>query len=379
MKREVFNNSIGSPYVFSYPKLTDEQEKQVLAGLFEQLLIFDKVIISTNRVNFALYFLIKTIGINSVERLLENDYIKILVWTPVIVAASGRKQDDGTIDESTIYGKPPIAAGALTDDDFDPEKNIHKALSYFNLNRDRKRIFAKTAIKNYIIPNGMEFSTESANYIINAYKNNNLAGLGLPYGKEPNQMDMKERRLLLEFGHKVLETSILSKYQLKSYENYEHFKICQQNIENIGKAFNISGNSGVLFKLESLPNLKELYLQERLDFDSVFRIRHLTNAKFYRKWINEVGENCNAQEITKEYLNEIKGNNKFFESSEGKFLKTLGLFGINALLGAELVGIAGAATGLALGFFETFWLDNILKGRNPSMFIKEVQKEIDKK
>jgi len=377
VKSEVFNNSIGSPYDFDYPKLTKEQDQQILAGLFEQLLIFDKITISTNRLNFALIFLLDKIGINSVERLLESGYIKFLLWSPFIVTGTGRQLDDGSMDESVIYGQPPISACSLSDVDLDPEKNIHNALSLFALNRDRKRIFTRLALKSYLIPDGMEFSTESAKLVIDAYQNNSLMGLGLPFEKEPNQLDLQQRMTLLKLSHKVIETAILSKYSLKSYDNYEHYEICKENFKNIGKAYNVAGNTTTLFNLEGLPNLKELFLQERMDFDSVFKIRHLSNAKYYRNWINEIGENVNSIEVTKEYLNQIKGNTNFFNKTEGKFLRNLGLFGITSALSSAIIGPGGAIASYALGLLETFWLDSLIKGHNPSMFIDTIKKELN--
>lgn len=377
MKSQVFNNNIGSPYSFDYPKLTKDQENQILAGLFEQLMIFDSVTISTSRVNFALAFLINKLGINTVERLIDSGYIKFMIWSPIIITGTGRQLENGTIDESVIYGQPPIAAGTLTKDDLDPEKNIHNALMHFGLHRDRKRIFTRRALNSYLIPDGMEFSSGSAKLVIDAYQNNSLQNLGLPFEKDPDQLNLAQRQILLSLSHKAIETAVLSKYNLKSYENYEHFEICKQNIQNIGKAYNISENSSVIFKLESLPNLKELYLKERIDFDTIFKIKHLSNAKFYRKWINEIGENSNAQEITKEYLNQIKGNKSFFDSSGGKFVKNLGLFSINAALGSAIAGVKGGVAGYAFGLLETFWLDSILKGKNPSMFIDDIKKEVE--
>lgn len=378
LKSEVFNNSIGSPDSFDYPRLTKEQDKEILASLFEQLLIFDRITITTNRLNFALFFLIKQLGINTVERLLDSGYIKLMIWSPVIFTGSGRQEEDGSIDESIIYGQPPIAAGSLSDSDLDPEKNIHLALQHFELHRDKKRAFTKKAIKSYVIPNGMEFSTNSAKLVIDAYKSHSLTELGLPYEREPNQLHLNERQLLLELGHKVIETALLSKYGLKSYENFEHYSICKQNLNNIGKAYNVAGNSDTILNLEGLPNLKRLFLQENLDFGSVFNFRHLSNAKYYRKWINEVGENANAQEITKEYLNELKGNTKFFGTTGGKFIKNLGLFGASMLLEETIAGPVGvgAAAGYALGLLDTFWLDSILEGKTPSMFIDDIKKQL---
>ncbi|MDO8896764.1 MAG: hypothetical protein Q7V19_03870, partial [Bacteroidales bacterium] len=230
MSSIVFNNKIGNPYGFDYPKFTKEEEKYIIAGLFEQLLIFDKITITTNRVNFALAFLLSKLGINTVERLFELGYIKILLWTPVIMTGSGRQKADGSVDKSVIYGQPPIAAGSLGDKDLDPEENIHNAIKHFNFHRERRRIFTRIVAKNYIIPNGMEFSTGSSRIVIDAYESNNLAGLGLPFKKESNQLDLEQRQQLLGLGHKVLETAILSKYGFKSFEDYEHFKICEQNL-----------------------------------------------------------------------------------------------------------------------------------------------------
>ena len=373
MKREVFNNIIGSPYDLGYPTLSAEQEKNILAELFEQLLIFDKVIIRTNRLNFSLFFLINKLGLNNVERLFDSGYIKLLLWSPLIITGTGRQNEDGTFDESTILGQPPIVGGSLSSDDTDPDKNIHNALMHFNLHRDRKRILARRIEKNYIIPNGLEYSTNSAKFVIDSYQRNNLTELGLPFDKEPDQLNLEERRLLLGLGSRVIETALLSKYELKSYQNYEHFAICKQNLNNIGKAYNISENTSTILSLENLPDLKSLYLSEKLTFDNVFTLRHLSNAKFYRKWINEIGEDSNAQEISKEYLNQIKGSSNFFENNGGKFIRNLGVFGLGSALGGAIAGPIGTIAGFTLGLLDTYVLDNILKGKNPSMFVDEIR------
>lgn len=378
MTSKVFNNSIGSPYSFGFPNLTADEERLILAGLFEQLLVFDKITISTNRLSFPLIFLIKNIGINKVEQLIDRNLIEFMIWTPVIVTGSGRQKEDGTIDESVIYGQPPIAAGSLSNEDLDPANNIKKALDLFNLHRDRKRIFIRRARKAYLVPDGMVFSTDSAKVVIEAFKQNNLVELGLPYDTEPDQLTLDKRQLLLELGHKLLETALLSQYELKSFENYEHYKICQQNLKNIGNALNVTQGTSEVLKVENIPNLKNLFIQEQLDFENVINLRYKSNSKYFRKWINSVSEDSNAEEITKEYINEIKGKNKFFESTEGKFARNIGMFGINAALGTAISGPIGTAAGFGLGLLETYWLDKLLKGKNPSMFIEDVEKEIEK-
>lgn len=369
MRNKVFNNKIGNPYSFDYKKLTKAEEIQIASEIFEQLLIFDQIIISTNKTNFSLYVLIKNLGINTVEKLVENGYIKFIIWSPLLIVSAGKQLSDGTIDESRIYELPPLTAGTYLESDLDPDKNIAQALQYFPLPRERKRAFIRKARKNYISLAGMDLSSESAKIVIDSYSNNNLIDLGLPYEKEPNKLNKAERATLQKLGHKIIETAVLSEYNLKSYDNYEHIAISKINFENIGKAYNVVDNSNHLFKLENLPNLKELYISQKLTFDDVFKLRNLSNAKYYRKWINNVGENADALEITKEYLNEVKGNNKFFESLEGKLIRNVGLFTANTAIGGAIAGPPGMAVGFALGMLETFWLDNILKGNNPSMFI----------
>lgn len=370
----VFNNQIRNPYDFKFERFTKEQDLLILSSIFEQLMIFDTIVITTNRLNFALYFLISRLGINNVERMLERGFIKFMIWSPILVFSKGFQKEDGSFDESPIYEQPPIVGGSLHGDDLDPENNIKLALDNFGFVRDRKRIFTRIARDCYIVPEGMNLASDSAKMIIDAYTKNNLAELGLPFEKDPNQLNVQERELMQGLGHKVLETAILSKYYLKSYENYEHLSICQQNLNNIGKAYNVAENTSVIFNLENLPNLKQLFLSEKMDFDSVLKIRYLSNAKYYRNWINTIGENANGLEITKEYLNEIKGTNKFFESSDGKFLKMVSLFTLNTAIGAAFAGPTGAAAAFTMGMLETYLLDGILKGKNPSMFIEDVKK-----
>ena len=377
MTNKVFNNKIGSPYSFAFPKLTAEEERHILAGLFEQLLVFDRITISTNRLSFPLVFLIKNIGINKVEELIERKLIEFMIWTPVLVTGTGRQNEDGTTDESVIYGQPPILAGSLSNEDLDPENNIKKALSYFSLHRDRKRIFIRKARKAYVVPNGMEFSSDSAKVVIQAFKQNNLIDLGLPYDAEPDQLTLGKRQLLLELGHKLLETAVLSKYELKSFENYEHYKICEQNLQNIGNALKVTDGTSEVLRIEGIPDLKKLFIQEKLDFENVTTLRYKDNSKYFRNWINSVSENSSAAEITKEYINEIKGKNKFFESTEGKFVRNIGMFGIKAALGTAIAGPIGTVAGFGLGLLETYWFNNILKGKNPSMFIEDLEKEIE--
>jgi len=57
------------------------------------------------------------------------------------------------------------------------------------------------------------------------------------------------------------------------------------------------------------------------------------------------------------------------------------LFAVGTALGNAVVGNAGVVAGLSLGLLDTFWIDRIAKGKNPSMFINEISNYVaeDKK
>lgn len=375
MRSKVLNNSIGSRHAWSYPNLTQAQEREIIAQLFEQLMLFDKVVISTNRLNFGLYFLIKNLGLYNVEQLLEKDYISFILWTPVLVSGGGTKLEDGSIDETVIYSQPPIVAAELSREDIDRENNVQKALAHFDLSRDKKRDLTRKIVKKYTIPDGMTFSKESAGFVIDSYKKDALREFGLPYEKEPNLLNLNKRQLMLSVGTSLLETSILSDFNMKSYRNFDHYKILKKSIENIGKAFKIADNSAAVFNYDHLPNLKELFLQEKLPFDSVFSLRNKSNSKYFRKWVNGIGEVVDSKEMTIEYMNEIKGNNKPLEA-EDKLIYTMSSILAGAGIGAISDSTIGFSLSAGLTIFENYILDNLLKGKNPSMFIEDVKKKI---
>jgi hypothetical protein len=198
--------------------------------------------------------MIAHLGLNTVERLFESGYLKILLWSPIIFTGRGRQREDGTMDESIIYIQPPIATGSLSELDLDPERNIQLALANFNIHRDRKRIFTRIAREHYIVPDGMQFSAQAGELIMDAYSKNNLEFVGLPFIKGPNELNLSERDTLLDLGYKVLETSIVSEFNLKSYGDHQIPSIYEQSLVNIGNAYKVEKNTSYLLTLEGFAS-----------------------------------------------------------------------------------------------------------------------------
>jgi hypothetical protein len=388
LKNTLFNTDITkNSFLGMTTRLTKEQESEILAGLFEQLLLFDRVVLSTDKTNQTLIFLISKLGFATLERLIKSGYILFSIKSAVIVSGAGRQREDGTIDESVIYKQPPIVGGSLNGEDIDPSENIYRALIRFGVDKRERNRLIKLITPKYIKNDGLELGSNAAKVVTDAYINNNLEKLGLPFLKDPFDLNLDERKILMDLGHTVLDSSILAKNNYKSYNNYEHLEISKKNLENIGKAYNISQNVSEILKIENTPDLKELFSQNSFDISDIFKLRHLSNAKYFRKWINEVGESSNSAEVTAEYLKEVAGAKKFFNTPKGKLIKNTFLFGATSGLGALIAGPVGGLVGAAakpvvemgvdysLGLLEEFVLDGILEGKNPKVFIDRLKNE----
>lgn len=351
------------------------------AELFEQFLLFDKLAIRVERENFGLAFLIQTLGFKKVRELLDRDLINFVLWTPAFFTTTGQREEDGTIDHSKILGTPPLYAGSFQPEDVDPEINLDRALNKFQIGKGSKLAFKKAARDKYVLPDS-KIASNAKDYIINAFIEGKLNGLGLLNNKKPEDLDHIERRKLVKIGGQVIETTILAQNNYTSFEKLEPSLITQEALKNIGHALSISKNTGQILEIENIPNLRDLYITERLSLSTILELRQKSAVKNYRKWISEISQKTDSYSITKEYINEITGKNNFFDSTKGKFIKNVGLFGIGAGLGGWLGGLGGAVVGSALsgasdfglGLLDTYLLDNLLKGWNPKLFIKEIEK-----
>lgn len=391
MKNIVYNNQINnSSIIGEIPRFSKQEEDNLLAVFFEQLLLFDYVVISTDRNNFTLFFLIRKLGIDTVERLFRSGYIKLSIKSAIIITGTGRQLEDGTIDESVIYDQPPIVGGTLADEDLDFEKNIYKGLLPFRLEKRRIRQLTKIIAPNYLSTDNMDLGVDTTQLVINSYKSNLLEYLGLPYEKEPEQLNLQERKKLQSLAHSILEMGIISKNSFKSYENYGNFEIAQNIYTNIGKAFQISENTSEILSIENTPDLQQIFLQNNFDISDVFKLRHLRTAKFFRNWINEIGENENSAMVTEAYLAEIKEAKSFFNTTKGKIIKNTVLFGASTGLGTLIAGPVGAMVGASatpivnlgidygLSLLEEFTTEGLFAGKNPKIFIDGLKKEIKK-
>lgn len=349
--------------------LQDTAERARMRALFlEQLLLFDKVTVKATREDLALYFLVREFGINAIESLLDKGLLRVLLWTPNLITLSSRNGS-----ERLDPGTPPIMGSGYSADDADVEKHINGLLKNFTgLHRDRKKIFTRIAAKGFVVPD-WHIADNIAQVTIQAYENNRLSKLGLPFVKDPDQLTLEERRRLLDLGSDVLETELLAKYSMRSYERYEHFELTQAAITEIEAALNVSENTSEILTLEKVAAIQPLVTERNLSLDAILKLRYHPDVKQYRKWINEISVGTDANEISRAYISAIQGSGGGFSGGTEKLLRVLSMFTIGTTLSTLVAGSAGIAAGLALSLFDSYVLEGLTKGYDPRLFVDRMR------
>ena len=379
MKTKVLNNLIinGSPILgSSYPKLSKQETKEILSYLFEQLLLFDEIIINTDKDNFALFFLIKNLGFKTVEKLIKCGYIKFEVNKSLIFVFEGNRMKSKEEREKEVLGRPPLVSGGLVKDDFDPEKNVEKVLQQFNIHRGYKRLLLKDISSSYVNIEESDLSSNAVNIIVDSYKNNLLENIGLPYNKEETMLSIEERMKLAQIGSKLMNAINLLNNGYKSMNTFDELEILENGYDKIGNTLNITEGTTEILKFQDIPNLKELFLLEKYNIDDIFRLRHLENAKVYRKWINNFDNEFDTKKMTADFYLEATNSKSFWESHKGKLTKDIGVFGITTAAGALIGGLTGTIVGLPIGIVTGYFLDSLVKSKNPRIYIDNIKKDL---
>ncbi len=371
-----------------------QERYKLFLEVFEQFMLFDNIIVKTSVDNLPLLLLIEEFGLNKTEELLEKEQIKFLIWIPYLMCEIGRQMGGGNVmkkygsdseddfyDDSKILGTPPLIVSDMFLKDLDIEKSLDKTLNNLIIHPDRKRIFKKRVLKNYIIPN-IEDAQKVKDFIFDAYNKDNLQNYKFKYSKDLKQLGTNERIKLFKIANEVFDTILLTNYQYKHYGDYNFFESVDLAYSGLANALSVKENATKIFNIENIPAFSKLFVEEKLTWEKAFELRRLPTAKYFRQWINNKSESVDGIEITKEYLNEIKGDSKFFNKNSGKFLKTIGMFGIGAGLGSAISGIEssliggslGVVSDLGLSLLDTYWLDKLLTGKTPALFIKDLER-----
>lgn len=379
--RKYLLKNIGEDERFLAQTFTSEYYK-TLAEIVEQLILFDKISIKVYGENVGLAVLINEIGLKQVYELVDEGALEFLLWTPMLT----------TMTDDSLLGKMnPIQSGNMDSAvHCQPEESLRVGFQALKNQPDRitRRIMTRKLAPSYILPKE-NFVHNAANFVTDAYNNNSLAVVGLPKEKDISWLNSEERFKLLGLGDEILESTILSTLNYSSLGSYRNFEYAQQSFSQVVSASSLVSNMNELYQVEKIPDIKSLLLEKHIVLKDLIKLRRKNTSKKFRAWLASKSL-ADSDYITKEYINEITNHKGFFETTKGKFIKTIGMYSIGGVTGGIAAGATGTFAGITLGkilepvadlglnFIDTYFLDGLIKGWQPKLFINEYEKIINK-
>ncbi|MBA7548046.1 hypothetical protein ES705_40492 [subsurface metagenome] len=127
------------------------------------------------------------------------------------------------------------------------------------------------------------------------------------------------------------------------------------------------------FTLDNGHAIREAINSEEKDFKDILAI--LEKAAKFKDWLDKVEDD---QDIIKEYYNEVT-KETWVDKLPGKSFRWSFFTGLGLLVDFAGGGGIGTAVVLGLSVADTFLLDKVIKGWNPSVFVDNELKELIKK
>ncbi len=357
--------------------------KSVINEVAEQLLYHDGIAFKVYGENIPLAVLINSFGVKGIEHLLEQKAIEFVLWTPTV-----------TYIVDDIPGLLPLQSGSLNSmAHSDPEESATLGLNWMQhpLPRRTRRYLVRKITKAYKLPDP-GISAHAVEFGYQGYKDNIFAQFGLPNEKSLEKLGKAERAKLCSFSDECLELAILSSFKYDSIESKRLTALNRTELQRLHHAKVIENMADYIFKIENVPNFKELISQGVIDIKQMPKIRSHNSSVKFRSWISKFEGSTSSEDIVKEYLNSILDSKGVFETLQGKFLKTLGVTALSGTVGGLIGGEIGLLVGvtaskvaesfidLGLNLLDAYFFEGLTKGWSPRHYIdKEIRSLVDKK
>ncbi|SFM07191.1 hypothetical protein [Halanaerobium salsuginis] len=360
------------------------EHNRIIRKIGEMLLRHKGIAFKVYGKNIPLAILTNMFGISGVEKLLEQEAIKFILWTPMI-----------TYNSSDINGILPLQIGNVSSEPHsDPEKSAVLGLKFMKRlpkRRDRRRLVRKV-IKAYEVPSP-NAAKEAVKFGHEGYKSNIFKNMGLSRKKNITDLNKKERAKLCSLATQCLELSILSEFKFHTLDSINLMNLTRVEFNRLQKAKVIEKMENKLFEIEKLPNFSKLIKEEVIDIKEIPELRAKKDAIKFRSWISNIADKSNMEDITKEYLDSITESKGFFETNKGKFIKTVGVTSISSGIGSLIGGGYGVVLGgfigkstleplvdLGLNLLDTYILSGITKGWHPRhYFDRQIRQVLNEK
>lgn len=353
----------GNEHLINKKENPIQKLNNLVSTVGEQLLIHDSVSIKVYGENFPLPILIKHFGLKNIEALIEQGALNFVLWTPGVTFF---------VDDIPGGGVYPLQSmGKFSGSYGDPEESIINGLKSMTnpLPRKIRRDLVRKVEKHYIVPS-VELSKSAVEFGHQGYKDNLFESLGLPYEKDLLDFNRLERQKLCSLATQCLDLTVLSKYNLNSYNNFDLLQLNRKEFQRLRNVAAIETVVDEVFKIEEIPAFAQMFSSGILDLNDISKLRDGRSAEKFREWIEDVSNFENRYDITRAYMESIT-QKTFIDKPIGKLTRMLTFTALGAGLAGPLGAVGGIAADLGISLFDTYILDGIAKGWSPKHYIEK--------
>lgn len=341
--------------------------------LAEALLFSDQVVIDLQGPNVQLSLLYHLFGYEALCDLLEQEVIHFS-FCPGYVSYFSRLDED----RESVTGRPVLQRITVKDPSWsDPFESAAYALrEQTDLSEEERHFLAQLATRNTrTLPADRVFGEA-----IRLAKVDRLSPLGQELGLPPNMdphgliFGEKERRTYLDLAHHNLAYlgMVLSDCSDIVAEQLA-YRVMENRVTVNSKIKDCIQVTNQILQFENTANVRDMVAKGTLPLDAVLEIRKSRHLREFRDWLKNIRSQSSDIEVLKAYNSAV--NEKLSGELPYKLLK-IGVFTcLGALVGSPAgplgAGLGALASNLLLNFTDTFFIDKLVDGWNPKIFIEK--------
>ena len=360
--------------------------EQVRGGLFQNLLLFDKLSLKITGESIPIPVLIGALGQKGFDELLEQNAFEFVIWAQ---RAGFVVKNIPGLDGLVAIGQPPEL--------IDPEKSIDAGLRWMPTapppGRQRRRFIRR--LLPYFRVTDKEIAQSSLNLVRTAMRAGGLEHYGVPkIAGHADSLQDPEKRIAAKCADDFAEYNYILSNGMTSFSDYKYYSPFWASASRFQTMNRSLDGFSRIATIEGLPDLKTVYTQIRDPFAKIPRLRQTRNATFFRRWLEQTSGASPDIDVVKSYLDAIAERKGVLDSNRGKFVKAVGMatvgFGVGtaaAHFAGEEVGVAAGsaaavvtekvaefATETVMGLLDGFVIEALSKGRSPRMFLDDLSK-----
>lgn len=356
--------------------LFQQRFQNIKASIFENLLLFDKINLKVTGENIPLAVLVTEMGVKGIENLVDQGALRFTHWTPMMLH----------FVDNTPGLLPLISGRHNSKAHTDPEESIALGLNTLVQKpnkEDRRNLIRK--IRDLYDYAEKDIEHDAKDRTLSAFNSNKLLGLGL--NKDHHdlyQLPTNLKTNLSKCASDLLEYKYITQAKLTSTDSVSSHILLN---DCINKTTNIKHPDALakIIEMENFPDLQKIYSHIETPLKQAVKIRNNRNIRKFRTWLDEAIDGREISDFSETYINAIANKKGFFDSNIGRFTKvaTMALAGagvgaIAGPVGATIGGAAGPlltpAAEFGLDLVDEYFLNNLIQGWSPRMFIDELKK-----